>query len=249
VAFILVLFTFGGWNEMAYVAAEVKHPERNIGRALVLGTVAVTVLYLLANGAFLHTLGFAGTAASSAVAADTICALFPEQGGRMISALICLSALGAVNGLIFAGSRIAFAAGRDHRLFRFVGVWNRRTGTPVRSLLLQGGIALALVLLLGSLLDTVIYTAVAVYSFYLATSLAVFVLRRKEPHVDRPFRVWGYPYTTIVFCLTCAFLICSAARYALTVQMKDHPVLGAVPYGILLLGPLVYLLTRRPPDR
>jgi amino acid transporter len=245
VALILVLFTFGGWNEMAYVAAEVKNPGRNIVRALVLGTVAVTVLYLLANAAFLHTLGYQGMAASQAVAADTVRALFPEVGGRLISALICLSALGAVNGLIFAGARISFAVGRDHRLFRHLGVWNARTGTPVRSLALQGTIALALVLALGSLLDTVIYTAVAVYSFYLATSLAVFVLRRKEPGVQRPFRVWGYPYTTLLFCITCGYLIYSAAKYAVQVQMRDHPLLSAFPYLILLCGPVIYWMTRR----
>lgn len=245
VALILVLFTFGGWNEMAYVAAEVKDPKRNIARALVLGTVAVTVLYLLANAAFLYTLGYNGTAGSVAVAADTVSALFPEIGGRLISALICISALGAVNGLIFAGARISFAVGREHRLFRRLGVWNARTGTPVRSLLLQGVIALALVLALGSLLDTVIYTAVAVYSFYLATSLAVFVLRRKEPHVHRPFKVWGYPFTTILFCATCAFLIYSAAKYAVEVQMQDHPLLCALPYVILLCGPVIYWITRR----
>ncbi len=103
-ALILVLFTYGGWNEMAYVAAEVKNPSRNIIRTLVVGTAAVTLLYILVSGAFLYTLGLAGVANSKAVAADTVSTLFPKYGGAIVSALVCISALGAINGLIFAGA-------------------------------------------------------------------------------------------------------------------------------------------------
>ena len=238
-ALIFVLFTFGGWNEMAYVAAEVKNPSRNIVRALVLGTVAVTVLYLLVNGAFLYTLGYAGLATSEAVAADAVSTVLPDVGGRAISALVCISALGAVNGLVFTGARISYAVGADHRAFRALGKWHRRTGTPVRALLVQGAIAVGLIVILGSFVDTILYTAAAVYSFYLATSLAVIVLRAKEPHVGRPYRVTGYPVTTLVFCAVCVFLIYSAVAY--------KPRVAAVSCGILLLGlPLYWLTTRRP---
>ena len=125
-ALILVLFTFGGWNEMAYVAAEVKNPRRNIMRALAICTLTVTGLYLLVNGAFLHTLGYAGMAQSRAVAAETVATVFPKAGGKLISLLICLSALGAVNGLIFTGARISFAVGAEHRGFGFLGQWDAR---------------------------------------------------------------------------------------------------------------------------
>jgi basic amino acid/polyamine antiporter, APA family len=234
-ALILVLFTFGGWNEMAYVAAEIKNPSRNIVRALVLGTLAVTVLYLLVNGAFLYTLGLAGVANSNAVATDTVSVLFPKFGAALISALICVSALGATNGLIFTGARISYAVGVEHRIFRTLGRWRAQTGTPVRSLLLQGLIAMGLIVLLGSFVNAILYTAAAVYSFYLATNLAVIVLRLKEPHAQRPYRVKGYPWTTIVFCLVCAFLIQSAASY------KPDVAKGALL--ILLLGLPLYWLS------
>jgi basic amino acid/polyamine antiporter, APA family len=234
-ALILVLFTFGGWNEMAYVAAEVKNPSQNIVRALVLGTIAVTVLYLLVSAAFLGTLGLSGVANSHAIATDTVSTLFPKYGAAFIAALICISALGATNGLIFTGARISYALGVDHRLFRALGRWNARTGTPVRALLLQGLIAVCLILLLGSFVNAILYTAAAVYSFYLATNLAVIVLRFKEPHVQRPYRVTGYPLTTIVFCLVCAFLIQSAASY------KPGVAQGALL--ILLLGLPLYWLS------
>jgi amino acid transporter len=238
VAMILVLFTFGGWNEMAYVAAEVRDPKRNIVRALVVGTVAVTVLYLLANGAFLLTLGYSGMATSDAVAADAVSTVFPEVGGRLISALICISALGAVSGLIFAGARISYAVGADHRAFSMLGRWHPRTGTPISALTVQGAISVVLIVGLGSFLDTILYTAAAVYSFYLATSLAVIVLRFKEPHVDRPYRVTGYPFTTIAFCVVCLFLIYSAVTY--------KPWIAAVSWVLVLLGlPVFWLTTHR----
>lgn len=236
-ALIFVLFTFGGWNEMAFVAAEVKDPNRNIVRALVLGTAAVTVLYLLVNGAFLYTLGYAGVANSKAVAADAVATVFPNFGSRMISALISISALGAVNGLVFAGARISYAVGAGHRLFRAVGRWHPRTGTPVAALALQGAIAIALILIFGSFVNTILYTAPAVYSFYLASSLAVMVLRAKEPATARPYRVSGYPITTLIFAAVCGFLIYSSVTY--------KPLIAAATLTIGLLGLPVYWLSTR----
>ena len=241
VALVLVLFTFGGWNEMAYVAAEVKNARRNIVRALVCGTVAVTVLYLLVNAAFLYTLGFEGLAASDAVAADAVSSAAGEIGPRLISALVCISALGAVNGLIFTGARISYAVGTEHRALAPLGKWHGRTGTPVRALIAQGLIAIALIICLGSFMDAIIYTAVAVYSFYLATNLAVVVLRRKEPHVERPYRVTLYPIPTIIFCAVCGFLIYSTVDYAL----GNKPWTVIIPYLIVMLGVPIYLVSAR----
>jgi APA family basic amino acid/polyamine antiporter len=238
-ALIFVLFTYGGWNEMAYVAAEVKNPRRNIVRALVLGAVVVTVLYLLVNGAFLYTLGYAGLANSKAVATDSVSTVFPKIGSRLISALVCISALGAVSGLIFTGARISYALGAEHRAFRLVGKWHGRTGTPVWALLVQGIIAVGLIVVLGSFVDTLLYTAAPVYTFYLATSVAVIVLRFKEPNVERPYRVTGYPFTTIIFCAVCAFLIYSAVTYAWNQMPKSLCLLE----GVLLAGMAIYCIT------
>ena len=238
-ALVFVLFTYGGWNEMAYVAAEVKDFRRNIVRALVLGAVVVTVLYLLVNGAFLYTLGYAGLATSKAVASDAISTTFPRIGGGLISALVCISALGAVSGLIFTGARISYALGAEHRAFRSVGKWHARTGTPAWALLVQGVIAVGLIVVLGSFVDTILYTAAPVYAFYLATSLAVIVLRFKERDVERPYRVTGYPFTTLIFSAVCAFLIYSTVSYAWNVKTKSLCLLEA----ILLAGMLIYCAT------
>jgi amino acid transporter len=235
-ALILVLFTFGGWNEMAYVAAEVKNPQRNIARSLAIGTIAVTALYLLINGAFLHSLDYPGMAQSKAVAADTLEATFPTWGGKFISVLICVSALGAVNGLIFTGARISFAVGAEHRIFHFLGCWDPHFGTPARALLVQGAISVFLILVLGSFLNAILYTAATVYSFYLATTLALLVLRHKEPQIERPYQVFGYPLVPLLFSAVCAFLIYSAVCY--------KPQVAAISTLILPLGLLLYWISQ-----
>jgi amino acid transporter len=204
VALILILFTFGGWNEVAYVAAEVGH---------------------------------SGVVNSEAVACDMLEVVFPRFGGRIISVLICISTLGAVNGLIFTGSRISYAVGAEHRLFRLLGRWDQRRGTPVWALVVQGGIVLAMIVILGSFRRTILYTAAAVYSFYLATSISVIILRLKEPHIQRPYRVTGYPFTTIVFGACCVFLVYSALVY----NLRD----AAICCAILLAGVPVYWLSNR----
>lgn len=238
-ALIFVLFTYGGWNEMAYVAAEVKEPRRNIVRALVLGTGAVIFLYLMVNGAFLYTLDYSGLATSKAVAKDAIATAFPRIGGGLISALVCISALGAVNGLIFTGARISYAMGSEHRTFRLFGTWHERTGTPVWALLVQGVIAVSLIMVFGSFVDTLLYTAAAVYAFYLGTSLAVIVLRFKEPHIERPYRITGYPVTTLIFSAVCGFLIYSCVTYAWVFKRISLFVL----LGVFVAGVVVYWLT------
>lgn len=239
-ALIFVLFTYGGWNEMAYVAGEVRNPRRNIVRALVLGTVSVTLLYLAVNTAFLRVLGFDGVAASRAVATDTVARVFPQSAAILISGLICVSALGAVNGLIFTGARISYAMGADHALFRRFGQWHPRFGTPANALLLQGAIALGLIVALGNFVNAILYTAAVVYSFYGASTIAVLVLRSKEPVRERPFRVPGYPVTPLVFAAVCLFLIRSAVLY--------KPAVALAAGALLLLGlPLWWLSLRLPP--
>ena len=235
VAMIMVLFTYGGWNEMAYVAAEVKNARRNILRALILGTVGVMVLYLLANASFMHSLGHEGMGASKAVGVDAIKGLFGEYGARILAVIICISALGAINGLIFAGARISYAVGKEHRLFGFLGGWHGRRGAPVWALVMQGIIAMVVIVAFGSFERTILYTAAAVYCFFLATSVSVIVLRYKEPNVERPFKVTGYPFTPIVFAAVCGLLIYGGATY--------RPMETAISLGILLTGVPVYFLT------
>ena len=240
-ALILVLYTYGGWNEMAYVAAEIKTPEKNVFRALVLGTVAVTVLYLMINWSFLHALGYDGVAGADAVAVDAVGQIWPERAARLIGVLICVSALGAINGLIFTGARISYALGTGHRLFQRLGRWHPRLGTPVCALLVQGVLSLAIVLVAGSFIDTILYSAPAVWLFFLATGIAVFRLRKKDASVPRPYKMFGYPLIPILFCAACGFMLFSSITYA----FLEKPVGLRVLALVLLLGMALF----RPPAR
>lgn len=212
-AMILVLFTYGGWSEIAYVAAEVRDPRRNLVRSLVWGTVVVTVLYLLVNIAFLHTLGHARMAASQAVAADTVAVVFPGYASSAISLLICISALGAINGLIFAGARISHALGVDYRIFSLLGRWSHRCETPASALWVQGGMTVVLIILAGSFQGVLLYTTGVLWAFFLATGVSLLILRVREPDQPRPYRVLGYPWTPLLFCVSCLFIIHSALAY------------------------------------
>jgi len=238
-ALILVMFTYGGWNEMAYVAAEVKHQKRNIVRALLTGTLAVTVLYLLINSAFIYTLGFEQMASSSAVATDSVAAVFPNTAGKLVGILICISTLGAANGLIFTGSRISYAMGSEHTLFKPLGKWSSKLETPARALIFQGFLALAIVLAARSFIDTIIYTAPVFWLFLTASSISIFVLRRRDKDILRPYKVTGYPFTIIIFCASSIFMVYNCISYAYT----NKPRALAIALVALTTGVVLYLLT------
>ncbi len=213
VALILVLFTYGGWSDAALIAAEVKRPERNIMRGLVGGSLLVMLLYLVMNGVFLRVLGHPALAQSSAVALDLLRAAGSSGASLWINLLISVSAIGCASGMVLTGARVSYALGADHPGFAWLGHWNARHGAPLRALVVQWLISVAMLLLLRSFLDTLMYTSAAVYASYTATSLSVIVLRRKEPQVPRPYRVSGYPITVWVFAATSLFLTYSALTY------------------------------------
>ncbi|WP_142848481.1 APC family permease [Telmatospirillum sp. J64-1] len=241
-AMIFVLLTYGGWNEAAYISAEVKNGRRNMVVALVASIVLITLLYLAVNFVYLRVLTPEGVAASSAVAHDVMQAAFGNAGGTFIAVLVLVMVLASMNVTIFTGARTNFALGRDFPLFGFLSNWSDR-GAPVQALLLQGGIALALVLL-GALsrrgIETMVdYLSPVFWLFFLLTGLSVFVLRLREPARERPFRVPLYPLTPALFCLVCAYMLYSSVSYT---------GIGALAgVAVLALGLPLLLLSRRMP--
>ena len=222
-AMILILYAYGGWNDMAYVGAEVRDPQKNIFRALILGTCAVTLIYVLVNAAFLHALGFDGLRQANAVAADVARLGAGQWGAKGVSLLVAVSALGAVNGMIFTGGRIYYAMGKEHRLFASLGRWSPRLGTPAWSLAAQGAITIAVVLGFGlapgdgegSGFERMVYFAVpAFWMFLLLVSLSLIVLRFRDPDRPRPHRAILYPLTPIIFAGCCLFMLHASVTYA-----------------------------------
>ena len=248
-AMILILFAYGGWNEMAYVGAEVRDPRKNILRALILGTVAVAAIYLVVMLAFLHAMGgLAGLQQAKAVAADVFSLGFGPWGGKFISLLIAVSALGAINGQVFTGARIYYAMGQEHRMYGVLGRWSPLLGTPVWSLLVQGAITLAVVVGFGwagahkGFEKMVIFTTPVFWFFLVLVGISLFVLRRREPESPEPYRVPLYPIVPIVFCLSSLYMAYSGVRYA--IDNKSPEAFWSI--GLLLVGVVLCFFDRRP---
>ncbi|MGF1589357.1 MAG: APC family permease [Pleurocapsa sp.] len=217
-AMIFVLLSYGGWNEAAYISAELRNLKRNMVRSLLWSIGIITLIYLAINAAYIQGLGLETMANSEAVAAELMRRALGEPGAWLISLLIAISTLGAINATIFTGARTNYALGKDFALFSWLGNWHRRNQTPTSALLVQAAIALFLVLL-GTFtrrgFETMVdYTAPAFWFFFLLTSLSLLVLRVKEPDVSRPFKVPFYPLTPILFCLICVYLLYSSLAYA-----------------------------------
>lgn len=232
-AMILVMFTYGGWNDISYVAAEVKHPERNVLRALLLGTTVVAVVYILVTIAFVMGLGLDGVRQSSAVAADLMRKPLGATGANAISFLICISALGAINGMTLTGARIYYAMGSDHRLFAFLGRWNERLGTPVRALVAQAIATIGLVVIVGTYSNgferILVVGAPFFWLFLTMVGISLFVLRFRDADIPRVHRVVLFPITPILFCLSTAFMCHASTTYA--ISMASQAIRGAMDDG------------------
>ncbi len=240
-AMIFVLLTYGGWNEAAYISAELKDVRRNMLKALMLGITAITVIYLLVNFAYLKGLGLSGMAKSEAVAADLLRNAWGEVGAKFISVLIAISALGAMNATIFTGARTNFAWGQDFRALKFLGVWDERVSTPANALSVQGLISLGLIALgawtrqgFSTMVD---YTAPVFWFFFLLTGLSLFILRTADAETRRPFAVPLYPLVPLLFCVFCVYMLQSSLSYT--------GVGALVGVAVLLVGIPVLMLARR----
>jgi basic amino acid/polyamine antiporter, APA family len=216
-AMIFVLLTYGGWNEAAYLSAEVRDPGRNMVRVMFYSIGVITALYLVINLALVRGLGLEAMSGSEVVAADLMRRAIGENGARFISLLIAVTALSTMNGSIITGARTNYALGRDLPVFAFLGRWQGERGTPVNALLLQGAISLLLVFLgtgtRSGFVVMVEYTAPVFWLFFLLAGLSLFVLRWKDPHRQRPFLVPFYPLTPLLFCGICLYMLIASVLY------------------------------------
>jgi amino acid transporter len=217
-AMVFVLLTYGGWNEAAYVSAELRGGRRALATALTVSLAAVTALYVLANAALLRGLGLEGMRRSDAVAVDLLARGVGDGASHAIAAIVIAAVLTSANATLLMGSRQVWAFGRDFPLFARLGRWSARAGSPVNAVLVQGAIAVGLVVVgaraRSGFETAVAYTAPVFWLFFLLTGVALFVLRRRDPAAARPFRAPFHPVTGIVFIAACAFLLWSSVAYA-----------------------------------
>jgi basic amino acid/polyamine antiporter, APA family len=237
-AMIFVLLTYGGWNEAAYLSGELINVKKNMIRVLVIGITTITLLYLLVNIAYLHVLGLEGLQQSQTVGVDLTEPVFGTAGSFIVVAIVILAAVSTANATIITGARTNYALGRDYNLLKFMGRWDSNRNTPVNALLVQGGIALLLIIF-GAwskrAVETMVdYTAPVFWLFLLLTTTSLFILRKKNKNKEIPYKVPFYPITPLLFIAACGFMLYSSLAFT-----GKGALIGA---GFLVLGIPVYLL-------
>jgi amino acid transporter len=263
-ALVFVLYAYGGWSHAAFVAAEVRDQRRNLPRALVLGITGIALIYLLVNATYLLALGFGGARATPTPAADVLEHALGPWGGRAISLLVMLSALGAINGMILTGTRVYATWGADYAGLAWLSKWNRGAA-PIAAIAAQAAIALVLIVLVGTTtgrnafdaalhalglqglpwqeynggFEMLVASSTPVYwALSLMTGLAVFVLRFKDRAIERPFTIPLFPVPAVLFCATCAYMLYASAVYARWLVL-----LAVVP--LMIGGGLALVMPRR----
>ncbi len=234
-AMVFVLLTYGGWNEAAYISAEVKGGPRGIVRTLVLSILVITAVYVAFVLAVLNGLGLEGMKNSKAVGADVMQAAFGPFGAQLIGVIVGVATLTSINATMIVGARTNYALGRDWPLLAFIGQWHGTRHVPVVAFVVQGAIALALVAF-GALQKDgfsamVEFTAPVFWFFFLLTGVGLFILRFREPHVARPFKVPLYPILPLVFVITCGYLFYSSVTYAQS-QQAVHITFWVMGFGL-----------------
>ena len=234
ISLVFVMYSFSGWNAATYIIGEMRLPERNVPRAMLAGTLIVTVLYVALNAVFLHTAPIDRLAGQLDVARISGGYIFGELGGRIVGAMICIGLISSISAMMWIGPRVMMTMGEDIPALR---IFSRRSanGAPAYAILFQ--LTVASLLLFTRSFEAVldfIQFALLFCSFF--TVLGVIKLRITRPDLPRPYRAWGYPVTPLVFLLVTGFMM----YYLLT----DRPLQSALGTLIMISGLLIYAVFR-----
>jgi len=224
---------YDGWNNITFVAGEVRDPQVNIPRSLLIGLLTCMGIYCTVVLAYLYVLPIGVIAASPLVAADAAQAVLGTTGGAIIALLVIISTFGTTHGNILATARVSFAMARQKQFFDTIGHIHPRFGTPANALLLHG-VWTSLLVLSGSfdtLTDMLIFVTWLFYGF---SALGVFILRKKMPNAPRPYRVWGYPYVPALFVLFTATYLVSTLVHDITAYLDGKAIIINSVFGIAL---------------
>lgn len=225
-------WAYDGWNNVTFVAGEVKQPQRNVPLGLLFGTLIVIFVYMLVNAAYLYVLPVDQMAKSPLVAATAAEIIFGSYGASIISIAVIISTFGALNGSILSTARVSFAMSRSKMFFNKLGEIHPKFGTPHTSLIAQG--LWSCLLVMSGSFDTITdYVIFAAWLFYMLGAYGVIILRKKMPDVNRPYKVWGYPYTPIIFVVFSLLFLVNTI-----VSDMENAAMGAL---LIFLGlPLYY---------
>ncbi len=246
-AMLGALWGYDGWNNLTFVAGEIRNPQRNVPIALIGGTILIMLLYVFINAAYFYALpptAVASVSANSSVAAEvtnSFMSPFSASAKALVAGLVAAalmaSSVGTLHTSVLTGARVPYAMARDGLFFDKLSKISESTRVPVRAVLAQGLWACALVLLLQRFDKLTDYVVFGSYIFYGLVTASIFVFRRRMPHAERPYKAWGYPVVPALFLLVTGFLLINtfwaAPREAI--------------FGLLLIGlgfPVYYLFFR-----
>ena len=236
-ALVPIMWTYDGWSNLSFVGGEVKDPGRNLPRALIMGTAAIVVIYLLINAAYLYLLPITVMAESTRVASEAAkhITIFRDAGAAVISGVVMISCFGSVNGSILTGPRIFFAMAEQKLFFPAIARVSPRFQTPSVAIWLTAGLGVTYVLQndFAALADRFVLGA---WPFYAMAVAGVYQLRRRQPDLPRPYRTLWYPVTPALFLLASLGMVVNA--------IVTHPAENGVTFGIILAGVPAYGLWR-----
>ena len=236
VALIAVSWAFDGWNNINWVAGEIKNPKRNLPLALILGSLGITVLYLLINYLYLYALPMSELTGVIRVAEKATSALFGASTGLIICAAVVVSTFSSVNGSILAGPRVYYAMAKDNLFFQNVSRISPRFRTPGFAILVQA-VWICILVLSGTFEQLLTFAMFVAILFWIGAAASVFTLRKKYPDLPRPYKTWGYPVVPLLFIL--------ASTGILINTLIEKPVESLAGIGLLLLGIPVYMFWKR----
>jgi len=234
-ALIPVMFTYSGWNAAAYVAEEIKDPDRNVPKSLALGTIAVVGVYLALNLLYFYAMPIADMAKLDGRLTDVVAErLFGFVAGNLLAIFTIISIAASISAMVLAGPRVYYAMARDRVFLASATRVHPRHKTPVLAIAAQAVWSCLLVLWSGTLSQLVDYTGFAVVLFSAIAVLALFVLRRREPHAHRPFRAIGYPYAPAFFVIVSLLMV--------TYQIWSRPVPSLWGLTVIVAGFPIYFM-------
>ncbi|MFA4933844.1 MAG: protein-L-isoaspartate(D-aspartate) O-methyltransferase [Candidatus Omnitrophota bacterium] len=234
-ALIPILWTYGGWHENTFVAEETKDAGKVIPQALIIGVSCITVLYLSVNAIYLYLMPIETISNSPLIGSDIFGILYGATGRKVFELAVVIASLGGINAMVITGSRINFAVAKDNGIFAFMGTVGKRFGAPYRAIIVNAIWASVLVFL-GSFSKLLFFTGILVWLFFGLAVIAIFILRKKFPALHRPYKVWAYPFTPVIFILICAALFMNTLIFS--------PLPSLVGLGLLLTGVPVYLISK-----
>ncbi len=241
-AMIGALWAYDGWNNLTFLAGEVKNPARNLPLALIGGGLLVMALYLFVNVSYYHVLTpteIASVPGAGSVAAEVVRRLLGPVAVTLMAAAMMTSSFGALHASLLATARVPYALAKDGLAPRGLSHVSPKTHVPIRALLFQGSLSCLTVLTFSAAYDTITdYAVFALTLFYVLVTFSVFTFRRRLPDAERSYRTWGYPVVPIVFLLVSGWLIVQT--------IHDSPRKSAIGLALILLGlPVYYILDRR----